>query len=235
MDQVNQSMLAPAVVESRVIPNGVDLSVFRPGDKVEARHRLGLPQDASILLYVANAAKSNMFKDYPTVEAAAAKVGAVPHDQRVIMIVLGEGGSVYPLPNGEIRYIPFVKDRHMTARFYQAADIYVHAAKSDTFPNTVIEALASGVPVVATAVDGIPEQIEEGRTGFLVPKGDADALARRVVQLISQPTRLRSMGECAAHTATAKFSLEQQVNAYLDFYGHTKQSHAEVATQCASS
>jgi glycosyltransferase involved in cell wall biosynthesis len=229
MDQVKQSMLAPGMVQSRVIPNGVDLSVFHPGDKSEARHHLGLPQDASILLYAANAAKSNRFKDYPTVEAAATKVGAASHGQRVIMIVLGEGGTVFPIPNGEIRYIPFVKDRRTTARFYQAADLYVHAARSDTFPNTVLEALASGVPVVATAVDGIPEQIDEGRTGFLVPKGDAEGLASKVVQLISQPRRLRAMGESAAQTAAAKFSLETQANAYLHFYEQMRQSHAEVA------
>jgi glycosyltransferase involved in cell wall biosynthesis len=104
------------------------------------------------------------------------------------------------------------------AQYYQAADVYVHAAKSDTFPNTVLEALACGLPVVATAIDGIPEQIDDGRTGFLVPAGNAEAMAQRVVQLIEREGIHREMAAEAQQTARERFDIRQQVCAYLDWY-----------------
>ena len=105
------------------------------------------------------------------------------------------------------------------AQYYQAADVYVHAAKSDTFPNTVLEALACGLPVVATAVDGIPEQIEENRSGFLVQAGEADAMANRVIHLLTSEQIRTSMGTAAAEIASRSFGIQRQVQAYLDWYG----------------
>jgi glycosyltransferase involved in cell wall biosynthesis len=85
----------------------------------------------------------------------------------------------------EVRFIPYQANQESVARYYEAADLYVHAAPADTFPNTILEALACGTPVVATAVGGIPEQVEDGQTGFLVPVGNARALAERLTQLLS--------------------------------------------------
>jgi glycosyltransferase involved in cell wall biosynthesis len=218
MHQVEQSILAPAVVEAKVIPNGVDRAVFHPASKKEAREFLGLPQREKILLFVANAAKSNTFKDYKTVEESVFRVGIRYREHKVILIVLGEKGESLPFENGEIRFVAFQRDRQITAKFYQAADIYIHAAKSDTFPNTVIEALSCGLPVVATAVDGIPEQVEEGRSGFLVPAGDAESMAMRAIQLLSNDTRRAAMGAAAAEMASQLFGLQKQAEAYLAWY-----------------
>lgn len=218
MAQIEQSMLAPAIAEARVIPNGVDLTVFCPGKKEEARALLHLPQHVKVLLFVANAAKSNMFKDFRTIHEAALLVGARLRAEQIMLIVLGESASSEHFGNGEVRFVPFEQDRRVIARYYHAADVHVHAAKSDTFPNTVIEARACGTPTVATAVDGIPEQVEEGRTGFLVPAGDAAAMARRIVQLLVNDDLRAQMGVAAAETAARLFDLRVQVETYLDWY-----------------
>lgn len=218
MAQVEQSMLAPAIAEARVIPNGVDLTVFCPGNMEEARAFLDLPQNAKVLIFVANAAKSNRFKDFPTIHEAVLLVGARFRAERTILIVLGESAGSEGFENCEVRFVPFEQDRRVIARYYQAADVHVHAAKSDTFPNTVLEARACGKPTVATAVDGIPEQVEEGRTGFLVPAGDADAMASRVVQLLENDTLRAQMGVAAAETASRLFDLHSQATTYLDWY-----------------
>jgi glycosyltransferase involved in cell wall biosynthesis len=104
------------------------------------------------------------------------------------------------------------------ARYYQAADVYVHAARADTFPNTVLEAQACGTPVVATAVGGIPEQVEDGRSGYLVSAGDAPALAERLTQLLSDTELRGRMGIQAAEAARRRFDLSRQADAYLDWY-----------------
>lgn len=216
--QVEQSMLAPGIVEGRVIPNGVDVTVFKPASKQGARESLGLPQQDALLLFVANAARSNVFKDYRTVERCARKVAAAYRRNRVVLLVLGEKGESIHCENGEIRFVPYQRDVRVTAQYYQAADVYVHAAKSDTFPNTVLEALACGMPVVATAVDGIPEQVDEGRSGFLVPPGDADAMAGRVLELLENESHRVSMGIQAAEIARHSFNMTRQVQDYLGWY-----------------
>lgn len=218
MRQVEQSMLAPAIVEGRVIPNGVDSTVYKPGSKQQAREALGLSQQDMVLLFVANAAKSNVFKDYRTIEQCALQVATRYSSRRITVIVLGDCGDPIPYKNGEIRFVPFQRDKQITAQYYQSTDVYMHAAKSDTFPNTVLEALACGCPVVATAIDGIPEQIEEGRSGFLVPAGDAEAMAGRVLQLLSNERLRATMGTTAAEIASRSFSMQRQVQTYLDWY-----------------
>jgi len=235
MRQVEQSMLAPAVVEARVIPNGVDANVFRPGEKGEARASLGLPQDAAVLLFVANAAKQNVFKDYKTVEACTRRVAARFRTRKVLLLVLGQADETLVFDNGEIQWVPFQTQRAVTARFYQAADVYVHAAKSDTFPNTILEALSCGTPVVATAVDGIPEQVEEGRSGFLVPAGDADSMAAHVCRLLSTESLRAAIGRAAAERASRLFGLDKQVDAYLGWYGEmtaSRRTEKELAHAC---
>ncbi|HEY5627305.1 MAG TPA: glycosyltransferase [Nitrospira sp.] len=218
MRQVEQSMLAPGVTQSRVIPNGVDTTLFCPASKSTARDELGLPQQGPVLLFVASGARTNMFKDYRTIEQCAMRVGAGHAQAKVTLVVLGDQGDVIPFKNGEIRFVGFERDRGVTARYYQAADVYIHAAKSDTFPNTILEALSCGLPVVATAVDGIPEQVEDGCCGYLVPAGDAEAMAQRVVQLLSNHVLRSSMGLQAANRAARLYTVEKQVQTYLDWY-----------------
>ncbi|MDN5941781.1 MAG: glycosyltransferase [Nitrospira sp.] len=218
MRQVEKSMLAPGVVQSRVIPNGVDRSVFRPFSKARAREELGLSCRDAILLFAASGARTNMFKDYRTVEECAVRVGALHPRAKVTLIVLGDQGETIQFGNGEVRFGAFVSHRETIARYYQAADVYVHAAKSDTFPTTILEALSCGLPVVATAVDGIPEQIEDDRCGYLVPPGDAGAMAERVVQILSNDALRLSLGSAASERAARLYTMEKQVQTYLEWY-----------------
>ena len=216
--QVEQSMLAPGMVEGRVIPNGVDSTLFSPGSRALARESLGLSQKDAILLFVANAARTNVFKDYRTVEQTAMRTAAGYRRGRITLLVVGDKGESISFDNGEIRFVGYQRDQKAMARYYQAADVYAHAAKSDTFPNTILEALACGLPAVATAVDGIPEQIDDGRSGFLVPPGDPESMARRVTQLLTNDGLRASMGETAAAIASRSFTVDHQVQTYLDWY-----------------
>jgi glycosyltransferase involved in cell wall biosynthesis len=124
----------------------------------------------------------------------------------VLCIALGEAAPPERIGNIEIRFIPYQKDQEQVAQYYQAADLYLQPSRVDTFPTTVLEALASGIPVVATAVGGIPEQIVEGKTGFLVPPGDAGAMAGWVLNLLGNEGFRLQMGREAAEDAARRFS-----------------------------
>ena len=220
MEKVEQSILAPAIIESRVIPNGVDLSIFKPSSKSKARRNLNLPQDTTILLSIGNRLKRSPFKNHATIEETLKKLGNQKTIQKLLLLCVGDEGPDEHIGKAMIRFAGYQEDPKRVAMFYQAADIFLHAAKieADTFPTTILEALACGTPVVATAVGGIPEQIEDGVTGFLVPQGDAAIMASRIEQLLSDDELRRKMSAQAAKAARSRFNLEHQVSKYLNWY-----------------
>lgn len=218
MHKVEQSMLAPAIVEARVIHNGVDLTIFYPGDRQYARAMLGIPQAAKVLLFVGNTTLNNPWRDYATLEQAVKQVAEGLPDERVILVCLGEEQEPKRIGKAEVQFIGYRNDPVSVAYFYQAADIYSFASKADTFPNTVLEALACGTPVVATTVCGIPEQIEDGFTGFLVTPGDVKAMAARIEMLLRNEDLRLQLGENAAEHARRRFDLNHQAKEYLTWY-----------------
>lgn len=214
-DKVHQSILMPGAERLTVIHNGVDTSVFKPGDKAAARERLGWPQEAFIVMFAANGVRHNMWKDYPTMREAIRLAGEKVSGRPIRFFAIGDTAPAEQAGVVKIEFLPY---RDSLAECYQAADVFLHAAKADTFPTTILEALACGVPVVATAVGGIPEQIIEGETGFLVPAGDAPALAERLVRLAQSPELVRTMGAAASRDAADRFSLARMVSDYLKLY-----------------
>lgn len=231
MERVQQSILQAGIVEQRVIPNGVDLEVFGPGDMAEARRALDLPADAAVLLFAAAGIRDNCFKDFRTMRGALAQVAQALPERTVVFLALGEDAPAEALSaRATLRFIPFEADERKVARFYHAADLYVHGARADTFPTTVLESLACGRAVVASSVGGIPEQVEPGETGLLVPPGDPAAMAQAIVALLGDPARREAMGQRAAAVARRRFDVRVQVERYLAWY---RQIHVTSRVGCA--
>ena len=216
MKKVRQSMLRAE--EYRVIPNGVDLSVFHPRDQKAARSRLGLPSNAAVILFVSNLVKHSLWRDYSAMANAVRAVAERQNSREVFFVCLGEDRRTTRIGRAEFRFVAYQVDPGVVADFYRAADVYLHASRADTFPNVVLEALACGTPVVATAVGGIPEQIEDGVTGFLTPPGDPLAMASRIEQLLADNALRQRLSASAADGARRRFNLNRQVNDYLAWY-----------------
>jgi glycosyltransferase involved in cell wall biosynthesis len=217
MERIENSILVPAVIESRVIPNGIDLTRFAPGEKEAARTRLGLPRDARILLFAAKGVKGGSLKDFATVRDAAVRIGGDLAGRRILLLALGEDAPMERANGAEIRFIPYQDDPDTVADYYRAADLYLHAARAETFPTTILEAMACGRPVVATSVGGIPEQVM-AETGVLVPPGDAEAMAAAAAKILANEDEARRLGQGAHRTALDKFDLETQAEAYLSWF-----------------
>jgi len=101
---------------------------------------------------------------------------------------------------------------------YGDADVFVNPSLSDAFPLTVAEAMASGVPVVATRVGGVPEAVVENETGVLVEPGDPAAMAREVCRLLGDRKLLESMGKAARERAIERFSWDRIVESLVEQY-----------------
>jgi glycosyltransferase involved in cell wall biosynthesis len=236
MRKVGQSILAPSVMDARVVPNGVDLSLFRPGDRQAARSALGIPHSSRMLLFVANGARRNVWKDYDTMRRAAGLVAEREKTQDILFIGLGEEGPAERIENAELRLIPYQQDPSKLVPYYQAADLYLHAARADTFPTTVLEALACGTPVVATAVGGIREQVKgldmehhdgsdelnrygpDQATGTLTPVGDANAMASCTQVLLNDHSLRLRLRDNAVKDARVRFDVSRQIDRYLSLY-----------------
>jgi glycosyltransferase involved in cell wall biosynthesis len=234
MAKVERSILMHGIRSRRVIPNGVDIGLFRPGDKIAARRRLGLPDEPFILLFAANSIRNNIWRDYHCLRDALARLPALTARNDFLMLGLGETAPDERVGTALLRFVPYQADPEVVATYYRAADAYVHPAKVDTFPNVVLEALASGVPVVATAVGGIPEQVcaldhpsaptsverkgPDQATGLLVAAGDAAGMANAVAVLANDAKLASALGTNASRDAAARFAQALQTDAYLAWY-----------------
>jgi glycosyltransferase involved in cell wall biosynthesis len=232
--RARDSILMEGAVSWRVIRNGVDLSVFRPGDQAEARRSLELPPDAHVLLFSAFFGRQNRFKDHATAIRAAGAVATEMRPRRTILVMLGGDGASEMDGDLEIRTLPFEPDPERVASLYRAADVLLHAAFAEVAGLVVIEAMASGLPVVATAVGGLPESVKsmqgavgawdgaahppDQSTGVLVAPGDADGMARATMWLLVD-LELRSMlGQEARRQAERHFDMECQLDAVEHWY-----------------
>lgn len=104
------------------------------------------------------------------------------------------------------------------ARHWADASVYVQPSRREGLPLAVVEAMATGLPVVASAVGGIGEVVEHGVTGLLVPPEDPEALARALVELLGDPQRCRRMGEEGRERVARRYSMSAMVDQLLDLY-----------------
>jgi len=98
------------------------------------------------------------------------------------------------------------------------ADVFTHTSRWEGFGIVLLEAMLAGLPVVATAVSAVPEIVADGLTGYLVPAGDADAVAARVTELLADPERRRMLGDTGRARALAEFSVARMTERTLEVY-----------------
>jgi glycosyltransferase involved in cell wall biosynthesis len=218
MEKVKKSTLMNGIVESKVIHYGIDLSVYKPADLLESRKALGIPEKAIVVLFSANGIRNNEFKDFKTMRRGIALAAQRSRDRDLLFLAMGEAGPPEKVGEAWVQFVPFQSNPQDVAAYCQAADIYIHAAREEPWGRSITEALACGTPVVATAVGGIPEQIKDGETGFLVPKGDAEAMAVRLVCLAEDGELRRRLGKNASEDVKTRFDLERQTADYLKWY-----------------
>ena len=218
MDRVEESIIAASAVDRRVIPNGVDVRTFFPGDRAAARAALGIDANAMVLLVAANGLRHNVWKDYVTLRGALERLGTRAWSRPVIVLAVGDDAPREQLGSIELRFVPFVDDSAKLADFYRAADVYLHAARVESFGNVLLEARACGTPVVATAVGGIVEQIRDGESGLLVEPSNPAAFSAAVARAIDDDALRTALAEGGLRHVREAFTLDLQAERFLSWY-----------------
>jgi glycosyltransferase involved in cell wall biosynthesis len=215
-----------------VVHNGVDTARFTPGDHTVARHRLGIPADASVIGMFASFKEQKNHAMYFRV--AKRILDRRPHtwflcvsyvpwypwtnhtpDQyqaslRTLLASAGLGNRMQILTN-----------RADVEQLYRACNITVLTSRREGTPNVVLESMASGVPVIATDVADNATLLEPSSGGGVVPLDDDAAMADRVCHLLSDSVALRSASACARRAATTRHSLTLWASTIGDLYEQT--------------
>ena len=237
MDRVDESMLRPGLESAKLIPYGIDLETFTPGDRGAARRELGIPAGADLLLASAHQMRFNMWKDPALLRDAVGRVAAALPRREIICVALG--GAAPEERVGDARFLSvFEPDHRRLALWYRAADLFIHPSRMDTQPLVVLESLACGTPVVATAVGGIPEMLtgaggpesldaigdgaEAPSGGVLTPPGDAERMARALVTLLERPLLRAAMSRAGLAEVRKRFDLKVCAAAYLAWFAEIK-------------
>ena len=192
-----------------VIPNGLDLNAFAE------RKTAG---SVRTIITVANLRPE---KNHETLLAAAAVLLRTRPGLR--FQIVGDGPRRADLEElsharGLGAHVEFLGHREDIPTLLAAADVFVLPSRSEAFPNGAIEAMAAGLPVVASNVGGLRDLIQNGRTGVLVPPGNPEALAGALQSLIDNPAGAEALGRAARSEVQRKYSFDRMIASFEDLY-----------------
>jgi glycosyltransferase involved in cell wall biosynthesis len=194
------------------IPYGLDLEVFQPRDRALSRELLGIAKEAKVVLFVSNGLVH--LKGFHVLLDA---LSGIDESNGLYLLSLGLG-AVAGLDRFKHTHIPSIGQDGLLSLIYSAADVFVLPSLADNLPNTMLESIACGTPVVASAVGGIPDTVRPGVTGLLVKTGDATELRSAILGLLGNDSLRAEMSANCRKIALAEYSLELQARRYLEIY-----------------
>lgn len=207
----------------RVIPNGIDLQRFCPSTERDGRLRRALGVGSEFLWLAVG--RFEVSKDYPTMLRAAAHA---LEDGKHALLLVGDGSlremaQALAQDLGLSRRARFLGSRTDVPDLMGAADGYLMSSAWEGLPMVLLEASASGLPIVATQVGGNDEIVKPGRSGFLVPPGNPDALGEAMCRLMAvAPEERRAMGERGRVHAREHYSIERVGALWEEVYANPR-------------
>lgn len=201
----------------RVVYEGVPDRKAAPGGR-EALLALGIPESATV---VGNVAALTGHKDHATLIEAASRVLRRKPETR--FLIVGEGELRRELEarvreGGLLGRVVFAGFRDDVDRLLPAFDVFCLSSKLEGLGTSLLDAMAFGRPIVATAAGGIPEAVEDGVTGRVVPVRDPEALAQALLELLSDPTRRLALGASGRRRFLERFTADRMVEETLGVY-----------------
>jgi len=219
----------------RTIENGIALARFRedPAARAKFRGEFGLSPQETVLGVVGRLVPD---KGMSVFLEAAAQVRAAAQVQRdrpeIRFLIAGEGPLREMLETqaressleGQVIFCGFRED---VPALMQAIDLLIFSSLREGLPLALLEGMAAGKPVIATAVGGIPGVVVDGETGVLIPPGEAGALARACLQVLQDPARMQEMGAAGKRRVEERHSLDRMVDLTMKFYEESKNAHSK--------
>lgn len=210
----------------RSIPNPIDVDLFRPRDKRQARKYCRLPEDKKLLLF-GSVKLTNKQKgiDY-LIEACRLLAGRSSHWSKDFgVVIFGQNAdrfaALFPFPCYAMNYI---SDEKELVNIYNAVDLYVTSSLMENLPNTIMEAMSCGIPCVAFHVGGIPEMVDHLHNGYVARYRSAEDLANGIEWALSQ--EYERLSESARRKAVSAYSKNHVAKQYIHLYHMITAGHA---------
>lgn len=220
-EQVKRDMVERSIQPENidVVANGID-----PDDPdlhcigLEARRELGLNEDD---LVIGNVARLTAEKAHTRLIGAAAALR--PDFPNIRLVIIGDGPerpaleeSVRQVNLGDVAL--FVGNTDHARRYYSAFDIFALPSLNEGLPMVLLEAMAAGVPVIASSMGAVPQVVQHEKNGLLVPPGDTDQLVQALRRLAADAVLRAELSRCAMATVRNRFSSEVMAHRYLEIY-----------------
>ena len=195
------------------IPNPIDTRIYKRGNKQEVRQRLGLPLDKKLILFASQRVTNvNKGMDY-LIEACR----QLQISDAAVVILGGHAEEVVSQLSLEAYPLGYVNDEQRIVDVYHASDVFVLPSLSENLPNTIMEAMACGVPCVGFKVGGIPEEIDHRRNGYVAEYRSAEDLARGIRWILAEAD-YEELSKNAVQKVVQNYSQQSVALKYLDVY-----------------
>ncbi len=197
------------------IPNAVDIKRFQPlkEEKHDLREHLGVPPDSLVVIYTGRLSREkrpeNLFKVWPKIQQD------FPNSN---LLILGTGPQEQELKAQLSPGIKMLGDVGDVVPYLQASDLFVLPSSAEGLPVSLLEAMACGLPAVATAVGGTPEVLENNLSGYLIPSDDLPALQVAICTMLANPQLRLNMGAAGRKRVVTQYSLEMSVSKLMGLY-----------------
>jgi glycosyltransferase involved in cell wall biosynthesis len=201
----------------KLIYNGIDTTIFKRKNKTFLRKKYGLPIDKKIILTLASGGKYNSQKGWEHSE----KIIKNLLNQNILFINVG-GAQQTKFCGDNKLFIPYITDINKVADYYSLSDLFLFTSNYENFPLTILEAMASGLPVAAFNVGGVKEQIIDGKNGIITEMGEYDLMTNNIIKYLGLNTETKErISTNASDYVRRNFSLKQMVNNYERLYLQT--------------
>jgi len=196
-----------------VIPNCVETTIFKPCDKEFVRDLLALPVHAKIILFVADSI-SNIRKGFRFLAEALAQLSS---QEEYVLVSIGRSPLIIKTSVPYIHLGSITNDR-ILALIYSAADVFVIPSIQDNLPNTVLESMACGTPVIGFSVGGIPDMVMHNINGLLVEHLNSKELCNAIEFLLNNDHVRNEMSMASIHSIEHGFTPQIQSEKYQELY-----------------
>lgn len=202
-----------------VIPNGIDTEIYKPVDKTFARKVLGLPDNRRLLLFGSANATKDPRKGFQFLLPALERLRESRWHEKAELMVFGASTFEGADRTGyKTRFFGPLHDDISLSLVYAAADAFIAPSVQDNLPNTVMEAMACGIPCIAFDIGGMPDMIDHRTNGYLAKPFDVDDLAGGIAWLVENVNRLVDLSRAARDKVAREYSLQFIAARYLDIY-----------------
>ena len=193
------------------IPNSVDNTIFKVVENRTAREKLKIPVEKKVLLFCAY----NLDNHWKGIDILLTALNRIIDDYHIIAL----GKSTRLKSDKNITIVNSIDSKAIINKYYSDADVFVTPTLEDNLPNTILESLACGTPVIGSNVGGVPDMVREGITGMLFECGNSEQLAQKIEDFFAlSEEKRKEMSRNCRRIAVEEYSQEVQAKAYIELY-----------------